>query len=236
MKKKVLILSITILLLITGFFVYYINDYYRAKDMESYLESSDDVNVSKIENGYMFDGPGSNTALIFYPGAKVETKAYAKLMNKFAKEGIDCFLLDMPCRLAFFGKNRATKILNSYNYDKWLIAGHSLGGVVASQYVNNSPKKIDTLILLASYPTQKINNDIKLVSIYGQKDGVLNKKAYDDSQKYFPLNNYEKEIDGGNHANFANYGEQKSDNIASISDDEEQIQTVLFVKECLRKN
>src|SRR5574344_231150 len=206
MKKKSLIIITIIFACLVTSLIYYINDYYKAINIENYIQSTDEVKVSKINNGYMFDGPGDTSALIFYPGAKVETKAYSKLMNKLAKEGIDCFLIDMPLRLAFLGQNKATQILNSYTYNKWYIAGHSLGGVVASKYACNNFDKINALILMASYTTQKIPDNIKLISIYGENDGVLSKKSYNDSKKYWSINNYEKEIKGGNHANFGDYG------------------------------
>lgn len=233
MKKRILIVILLIIISITSFCTYYLNDYYKAVNVDEYIISTDDVKVTTIDNGYMFDGQGNDTAIIFYPGAKVQTIAYAKLMYNLAKAGIDCFLIDMPYRLAFFGEDEATKILNNYNYNNWCIAGHSLGGVVASEYVANNPKKINTLVLLASYPTKKISDNVKLLSIYGENDGVLNRKSYNDSKKYWPIDSCEKEIKGGNYANFGDYGMQKGDNIANISNDEQQAQTIESIKEYL---
>ena len=71
MKKRYI--SIIILISIALFGIYYVNDYYHA-DSEAlkYLNGSENVSVSKVSNTLFVDGPGNDTALIFYPGAKVE--------------------------------------------------------------------------------------------------------------------------------------------------------------------
>ena len=70
MQKRYLILIIS-LILISIYCLYYVNDYYRADNSSlSYINGSENVSVSKISNGLFIDGPGNDTALIFYPGAK----------------------------------------------------------------------------------------------------------------------------------------------------------------------
>lgn len=43
------------------------HDYYHAEDATAALEDTDDVSVLETASGYMYDGPGKDTALIFYP-------------------------------------------------------------------------------------------------------------------------------------------------------------------------
>ena len=47
-------------------------NYHANEDCMNYLKTTEIVNVSKIKDGYFYDGPGKDTAIIFYPGAKVE--------------------------------------------------------------------------------------------------------------------------------------------------------------------
>lgn len=112
MKRKtklILIISGSVLLLlISGIFIY-LNVYYKAVDVDNYLKSSDTVKVEEIKEGYMFDS-ASDKALIFYPGAKVDTKAYAPLCFQMAEKGFDVFLLDMPFHFAIFDMNAAKKL------------------------------------------------------------------------------------------------------------------------------
>ncbi len=82
--------------------------------MEKYLTSSKEVTVTQNDGICYFDGPGEDTAFIFYPGAKVEYTAYAPIMYGLAEEGIDCFIVKMPGNLAMLGKNKASNIIENY--------------------------------------------------------------------------------------------------------------------------
>ena len=172
------------------------------------------------------DGPGNESALIFYPGAKIEYTAYLPLFTELANDGVDCFIVEMPFNLAFFGLDSADSIVSNSNftYDKWYISGHSLGGVVASYYVKNHSTDYDGLILLASYPAEDLNN-VSVLSIYGSNDKVFNKETYDKSKGLMDYNLTEYVINGGNHAQFASYGNQAGDGVATISSENQRKQT-----------
>ena len=154
MNRKIIFALIAIVILaIFAYGIYYVNDFYHAdKDVESYLNGTDDVKVIQAGNGLLLDGPGNDTALIFYPGAKVEYTSYLPLFTELAHDNVDCFLVEMPFNLALLNENAADDIMDNYNYTKYYISGHSLGGVVASNYVNHT-NKTDGLILLSGYPT-----------------------------------------------------------------------------------
>ena len=223
MKKKKVIISIIITILLVGIIAIfiYLNTYYKAEEIAfEYLKSSEEVLVSEIDEGYFFDGPGTEYAMIFYPGAKVDTVAYSRLMHMLAQNGTDCFLLDVPFHFAFFGQNLASNVIDEYDYENWYLGGHSLGGVIASQYAAKHKDTIDGLLLLASYANTTIPDSIKVISIHGDKDGILNEENYNDAKKYLPENAKEYIIPGANHAIFANYGKQKGDGDATIGSDE----------------
>ena len=239
-KKRYIVIGIIVLILcilICGFFVYF-NDYYRADSYaKTFLESSEQVKVEKINNGYYFNGQGKDTTIIFYPGAKVEAISYAPLLYELAEEGIDCFLIEMPFNFALFNQKAADEIIDkaNYEYKNWYLAGHSLGGVVASMYESKNSDKIKGLILLASYPNQQLSDNTRLLFVYGNKDSVINLEQYEKSKQYWSKNSIETLIEGGNHAQFGNYGVQEGDNEADITTEEQQRQTITaivdFVKE-----
>jgi hypothetical protein len=223
MNKKIKIAIVIIVALILAYSAYYLTDYNHAEETATkYLNGTDEVNVSKVNTGLFLDGYGNDTALIFYPGAKVEYSAYLPMLTDLASKGVDCYLVEMPFNIAFFGANKADEIIDTSNYSHYILAGHSLGGVVASSYMANTGKG-DGLILLAGYPSENITKPV--LSIYGSQDGNLNKKSYDEA-KPLMSNLTEYAIDGGNHAQFAYYGKQTGDNEASITPENQQNQTV----------
>ena len=227
-KRKIIPVVLLILVLaLAGISIWYVNDYYHAVDVDNALTSSDTVTVSSIDTGMLFDGPGTTDALIFYPGAKVEAAAYAPLLKEIAESGIDCFLVKMPCNLAFFGMNKANDIMADYSYEHWYLAGHSLGGAMAASYAGKHLNDLDGLILLAAYSTCDLTEaDFPVISIYGSNDGVLNMEKVAASRGLMPSDYSEHVIEGGNHAGFGSYGAQKGDHDATISQNEQWRETV----------
>lgn len=223
--RKRLVLFLVLALFLGACF--YFGSYYRADETAlTALKSDDAVQVSRIpQGGYFFDGPCKDTAIIFYPGAKVETSAYAPLMHRISEERADVFLLDMPLHMAFFGINKADRIRSAYGtYSSWFMAGHSLGAAMAAQYVSEHLDAYDGLIMLAGYPTRNLHADgFSLLNIYGSNDGHTGMLA--KNPQYRRQDTTEVVIDGGNHAQFGNYGIQKGDGIADITAARQQEET-----------
>ncbi|MBQ6439646.1 MAG: alpha/beta hydrolase [Mogibacterium sp.] len=227
------------LAVLAGVIIVYFGTYYHADITASEaLNGTEDVEVCEIteekdgSDGWLFDGPGTDSVLVFYPGAKVEAAAYAPLMNNISEHGTDCYLCKMPLNFALFGKDAAEAIRSgaALNYDKWYIGGHSLGGAAAAMTADNAEsadgeEAWDGLILFAAYPTCEISTPV--LSIYGSEDGVLNTEKYNKAGNdgLWPADFTETVIEGGNHAQFGNYGEQKGDCSAGISADRQQKQT-----------
>lgn len=223
---KLLLSALVGLLLVSAAGVGFLSVYYHAAPgTAASLVSDETVSVSAIDRGSFFDGPGTDAALIFYPGAKVEAEAYAPLMRKLAAGGLDCFLLRMPLRMAVLDMGAAGAIRDAYDYDTWLLAGHSLGGAVAANYVSARPDAFDALVLLAAYPTGPLPESLRLLSVYGSEDGCLNREQYEAGRAFWPADARELLIEGGNHAQFGAYGPQRGDGAAGITADEQQTRT-----------
>ena len=109
-KKRVIIPVISFLFIVIVC-IWYVNDYYHTdENVQEYLQTKDSVSVTEMPEGLYLDGPGNETALIFYPGAKVEYTAYLPLLSELADQGIDCFLIKMPCNLMRQGIWRALMV------------------------------------------------------------------------------------------------------------------------------
>lgn len=232
--RRVLIsVLLVIAVLFTTFFVY-TADYYKASEnVDTSLESDDDVNVYMLDSNDMVFSPTGDVkaGIIFYPGGKVEYTSYAPLLHEFASEGVLCILVKMPRNLAILGTNRADGLKENFpEITDWYMAGHSLGGACASMYISKHSSEYTGLILLAAYSTKDLSKtNINVLSIYGSEDGVLKKDSYEKNKSNLPDNWVEEVIQGGCHSFFGSYGLQDGDGNATITNKDQIDITTGFI-------
>lgn len=232
---KIVTLIAGVLLILASMFFIYTGIYYKGDDTAwKALEGSDQVKVTETSDYYQFT-PQENdteTGLIFYPGGKVQSTAYAPLAEALAEEGITTYIVKMPFRLAVLNQNGADKVIASnQEIENWYIGGHSLGGAMAAQYAASHYDQLKGLVLMGAYPIKDLKSaGLKFLSIYGSEDQVMNQDNFEKYKTNAPENAVYYEIEGGNHAYYGNYGEQKGDGEATITPSQQQ-ETV--VKEIL---
>ena len=229
-QKKLIIISsvIAAVIAIAAGVMVYLLDFYPI-DTEAAMSASPSY-CTVIEYGdslRAYEPSGeAKYGLIFYPGAKVEYTAYEPLMEWLANDGVLCLLVKMPFNLAIFDKNAAFGMNSIYpEVEHWYIGGHSLGGAMAADFAAEN-SGIEGVVLLAAFPSKDLSDtDMRVLSVYGSEDGVLNRKSYEKAKSKLPSDFTEQVIEGGNHAGFAFYGEQRGDGTASISAAEQTLQT-----------
>jgi hypothetical protein len=227
LKVSLLGIAGLLLVLILGF-LWYVNDYSKATDAAVQAMTSDSAVAVTAEDGTTLFKPvdeDPTTGIIFYPGGKVDEKAYAPLLKRLAAQGYAVFLVSMPFHLAVFDSDAAEPIIaeQGQQIQKWYLSGHSLGGVMAAQFAAQQPDEIAGLIFLAAYPAVDLSGtSLAVLSLYGSDDGVLDLAAYNDAKKYMPDDYKQFVIMGGNHAQFGDYGRQAGDGVAAITAAEQQ--------------
>ena len=234
--KIVFPISFILVFSISTMFIY-LNIYYHAtSDVKPYLKSSELVEVRSRERCYVFDNvSNTETAIVFYGGAKVEEKSYVPLLYKIAEQGVDVYLVKMPFRFAIFDVSAADSILDNKSYTNTYLMGHSLGGVAASLCLVRTNLDYKGIIFLAAYPSQKLSNKYQALSIYGSKDSVLNMTMYKNHSSYFPKGYKNHVIKGGNHANYGYYGKQLGDQDSSISRKDQIDLTVSYIADFINQ-
>lgn len=233
MKKrtKIILSACLALLLIMGVGGYaYMSDYYHADETALAVmayQTTDRVQVEQDGDVTWFVPEEPTAGLIFYPGGKVEHTAYAPLLRACAENGILCALVRMPGNLAVLDANAADGLREQYpEVTTWYIAGHSLGGAMAANYAAAHSEDYDGLILLAAYSTKDLTQiPLRVLSVYGSEDGVMNRETYRKNWANLPSNTTEIILDGGCHAQFGSYGPQDGDGIPTISGEEQIRQT-----------
>lgn len=230
-RKYIYILIISIVVLSVGIGCgVYLNDYYRA-DIQAMAMFTSADNVSKKileENTIVIEPSEPKAGLIFYPGGKVEYTAYEPLLEACARQNILCVLVEMPFNLAVFDINAADGIQEKYpEIEQWYIGGHSLGGSMAASYLAEHREEYEGLILLGSYSTADLSaSSLKVLSVYGSEDRVLNREKYDENTDNLPDAFTEIVLEGGCHAYFGVYGAQEGDGTPTISNKEQINRTV----------
>jgi pimeloyl-ACP methyl ester carboxylesterase len=230
MKNKLIRLilaGVIILFLACGI---YLNDYYHA-DMDAIEAFAVEHSVemrSDAEGNLVFEPEKATAGFIFYPGGKVAAEAYAPLARQLAEKGMFCVVAKMTVNLAFLDVDAANGVLEAYpQVDTWYVGGHSLGGVAACQWAQGHADSVSGIILLASYPSVDLSaTGLRMLSIYGTNDQVINRDNYVESHTLRPGDFKEVVIDGGNHAQFGEYGAQEGDGDPAISAQEQRDQAV----------
>jgi len=168
----------------------------------------------------------SKPVIIFYPGALVEPESYSSWAQTVATAGYPVYIMKMPLDLAVLAPNQAEKVLSQLPNRKYIIGGHSLGGVMASRFAQKHGENLKGVFFLASYPDEKgslANKNVPVLSLTAGNDQVLNKAAYQKAKQDLPKNTDYQEIAGGNHAGFGSYGPQKGDGKSEIDDQNQQV-------------
>ncbi len=178
------------------------------------------------------------TGVIFYPGGKVDPRAYAPPMHELASQGYLAVIVPMPLNLAVFAPGKAVEVIAAYpDIQHWIIGGHSLGGAMSANFVKKNPSLVEGLFFWAAYPgsgDDLSQQDIKVVSISGSLDGLATPDKIEASQPLLPADTTWTEIEGGNHSQFGWYGDQPGDNPATISREEQQQITIQAVLDLIK--
>lgn len=229
-KLKISLLIVICIFLVLGITIgIYVSQYYHSQSTVAEYQKNYKIDITEENSVITLKGDKENgIGIIFYPGGKVEYSAYIPLLAQLAKQGYDCYIPKMPCNLAVFGINKADKIIaNHPDVKKWYISGHSLGGAMASSYAAKNSNKLAGIVFLGAYPASDLNQTkLAMLSIVGSKDQVVNRNTLETSKSKAPKDAVYKTLEGGNHADYGDYGAQKGDGEASITR-EEQIQQVV---------
>jgi dienelactone hydrolase len=168
---------------------------------------------------------------IFYPGARADPQAYAPAARAIAAEGYVVVIVPMPFNLAIFCPNAAAEVMEAYpGVERWAVGGHSLGGAMAVKFVHDHPGAVDGVILWAPFYLLEngdlADRDLDVMTVYGTRDGLVSQESIDGSRSRLPADARWVAVEGGNHAQFAWYGSQTSDNPATITREAQQQEIV----------
>ena len=230
-KRIALGLVLVVALIVVGFVAWAETPLGPSPEAITALQS--DANVTVTTDNFITFQPVNlkpSTAFIFYPGGRVDYRSYAAPLRAIAEQGYLVVLVPVRLNLAFFDINAAEPVFAAHpEITRWVVGGHSLGGVAASLFAGKH-SEVSGLVFWASYPADDSlkDSDLRVLSIYGTKD-MAGMSKFDETAILNPADTQYVVIDGGNHAQFGDYGAQPGDNEAAISRAEQQSQVVSAV-------
>ena len=235
-KRVLLGLVLVVLLSVLGFVVWAETPLGPAPEALAALKSDSAVTVTTGD--FVTFKPADVkpvTGFIFYPGGRVDYRSYAAPLHEIAAQGYLVVLVPVTLNLAFFDVNAAEPVFAAYpEIQHWVVGGHSLGGVASALFAKDHLSQLDGIIFWASYPADDSikNSNLKMLSIYGTNDMAGMGKFEETRPLLVPDTQYVI-IDGGNHAQFGDYGPQPGDKTATISRADQQAQVINAVVEFL---
>lgn len=195
-------------------------------EAQASLGAKPDTAFNKVGDRYEWMPPSMHysTGLIVYPGARVLPAAYGPIAQRIAAHGYLVVVVSMPFNLAILDIDAANAVMADHpEVTRWAIAGHSLGGAMAAQYVGSHVGTMRGLALWAAYPPGDISGSgVAATSVYGTLDAGAAKMASPDTRKLLPADTVYVAIPGGNHEQMGSYTGQPNDPPATISRDEQQ--------------
>ncbi len=228
----------TLVLAILGFVIWAENPIKSELSAQEALRSDTKVTVTSTHGWMEFSPAGVQpfTGFVFYPGARVDPRAYAPVMRQIAERGYLAVIVPVRLNLALFDINAAAPVLAAYpEITHWAVGGHSLGGVAATIFATKHIDVVGGIALWASYPVDAslVKSAISIVSISGTRDGLATPEKITASRSLLPPSTVWVHIVGGNHAGFGAYGPQPGDNSATISSVDQWKQTAEATVEML---
>jgi acetyl esterase/lipase len=128
------------------------------------------------------------TGFIFYPGGRVDYRAYAPAAHQIAAQGYLVVIVPMPLNLAVFNPAAAADVIAAFpEIQHWAVGGHSLGGSMAANFAHSQSGKAQGLVLWASYPagSDDLSSSVmKVLSISGTLDGLSTPTKIEASQAF----------------------------------------------------
>jgi dienelactone hydrolase len=196
------------------------------------------------------------TGFMFYPGGLVDPHAYIEAFEELALvHEYPVVILKVSANLAIWNGSKALQVQKQLpEVEKWVISGHSLGGVVACTAVANEPDAFAGLIVMAAYSISPLGDwPEPVMVILAEFDGedleidlqenAANLPPRQDvaSVDNFPFSSTADStihtlIKGGNHAQFGSYGPQKGDGEATISREAQQAEVRALILAFLEAN
>ena len=240
-NKSYILLAVVLVILIalSAIKIYVDNDYKPMHDIE-YYQSLTNVPVSETDNILtVYDqekiNPYFSVGIIFYSGEKIEGQCYLPLMAQLANSGYHCFLPTTMGNLPILNLDGADFAIRKYWWvTDWYIVAHSTACETAAKYVAGHDNVKGLILLGGTVNTDISNKKIKVLSICGSRDSILDFDKYEKNKSKLPKGTSYKIIEGGNHTAFADTNLIKGDTQTSFKPEKQISITADYIRDFIK--
>lgn len=225
MRPKLLLFSVgsAVLFAFIAFYAWSQNTY--TADPIAYSAAIKDEKVRVEERGgFIVVEPRSVPAiraLLFYPGLRVEPKAYVPKLVKVAKATRMRIVIGRPrLNIAALSIGQAKEMRPLVGSIKEVyIGGHSLGGSMACIYAQTHSQEFNGVFLFGTYSGSDLTKtNLKVLNLIAAKDRIMDQGTIERHRKELPPDADVVVIPGMVHSQFGNYGKQAWDASPDIDD------------------
>jgi pimeloyl-ACP methyl ester carboxylesterase len=218
---------------------------YRTRDVDPGLLLSNAFVVVSSDEARIQFSPASpkQSGLIFLSGGGVAAEAYAPLLRPIADAEYPVFVIRLPFRIAPLESHKLEAIgrvhqviADNPEITQWVLSGHSLGAALACRIAREKRESISALVLVGTTHPKSFSLaslSYPVTKIYGSQDGVASPEEVHENQKLLPKQTRWILIEGANHSQFGNYGNQLFDGTATISRNHQQDRTRIVLLDAL---
>jgi hypothetical protein len=203
---------------------------FRTADCDVYLVPADRRKSGGIPTQRQCDKTIIDCALLFIPGALVESAVYANVAAKLSDRGVLVVVVNtepyrMPSTLVDITEERITSIISyvneRYRIKEWAIGGHSMGTTAAACLVERL--HMSKLIFWGTSVLKAVDlskTNLQLLAVHASNDGYYTSKSerqLDQFHSVLPPGAGDEDlfpskgrtticmIQGGNHCGFGHY-------------------------------
>ena len=235
-KVVLILVAAVVLLAVTCFKIYIDNDYKPLRSHEEYQELTD-IEIEFSDNVIALEdldqaGDVKTTGFIFYGDHRVQRESYLPLMIALSDLGYSVYLPTTFGNIPILNLEGAEYVSRTYTHVKnWYIVAHGKACPVAAKYASSHASKLRGLIFLGGYSkTDLTDTNLRLLSITGTNDTVLDTERFLSAQANDPKDTIYYEINGGNHTGFTDTHLIRKDTEAAIPADEQIRLTVSAIE------
>ncbi len=187
--------------------------------------------MTLIGRDYWFIGD-SGVGFLLFSGAESDDRSYAYLAKLLHDAGHTVVIPKQRFQMSAFGTGHGREIIDTHpEIKKWILIGHSLGGMPVTHVAETHAEHLTGIVFLATYASADLTGlPFPALRISADHDGVMNNERMDAYAGNLPAGSKSVMLTGANHRGFGGYqSRSKRDGHATMTWQEQNEEAIRLV-------